>query len=116
MADLPPIVASLDWALRPASGVVLVMTHPSFRQPRHAGWGFDASRKLVFRRVDAYLTSDTPTEPHRLKTTHGIMGHADARTTLKIYTHFEEEREGGVSRRRGVAIDAHLKISRPVCE
>jgi hypothetical protein len=46
-------------------------------------------------RVDAYLTIDTPTEPHRLKTTHGIMGHADARTTLKIYTHFEEEREGG---------------------
>lgn len=26
------------------------------------------------------------------KTTQGIMGHADIRTTLKIYTHFEEER------------------------
>ena len=32
------------------------MTHPSFRQPRHAGWGFDEGRKLVYRRVDAYLT------------------------------------------------------------
>jgi integrase len=27
-----------------------------------------------------------------VKTTQGLMGHADARTTLKIYTHFEEER------------------------
>jgi hypothetical protein len=34
---------------------VLLMTHPAFRQPRHAGWGFDPSRKLVYRRVDAYL-------------------------------------------------------------
>ena len=35
--------------------IVIVMTHPAFRQPRHAGWGFDDGRKLVFRRVDAYL-------------------------------------------------------------
>jgi integrase len=27
-----------------------------------------------------------------VKTTQGLMGHANARTTLKIYTHFEEER------------------------
>ncbi len=27
-----------------------------------------------------------------VKTTQGLMGHADVRTTLKIYTHFEEER------------------------
>ncbi|MBA2254583.1 MAG: class I SAM-dependent methyltransferase [Chloroflexi bacterium] len=56
MDPLGPILTSLDWALRETSRVVLLMTHPSFRQPRHAGWGFDASRKLVFRRIDAYLT------------------------------------------------------------
>jgi SAM-dependent methyltransferase len=56
MDPLEPIFASLDWALRPRSRVVLLMTHPSFRQPRHAGWGFDEGRKLVYRRVDAYLT------------------------------------------------------------
>ena len=56
MDPLGPIFASLDWALRPRSRVVLLMTHPSFRQPRHAGWGFDEGRKLVYRRVDAYLT------------------------------------------------------------
>ena len=56
MDPLASIFASIDWALRARSRVVLVMTHPAFRQPRHAGWGFDEGRKLVYRRVDAYLT------------------------------------------------------------
>ena len=54
--DLGLIAASLDWALRPTARVVIVMTHPAFRQPRHSGWGYDESRKLTYRRVDAYLT------------------------------------------------------------
>jgi SAM-dependent methyltransferase len=53
--DLELIVASLDWALRPTARVVIVMTHPAFRQPRHSGWGYDESRKLTYRRIDAYL-------------------------------------------------------------
>ena len=56
MDPLEPVFDSLDWALRPASRVVIVMTHPAFRQPRHSGWGFDEGRKLTYRRVDAYLT------------------------------------------------------------
>jgi hypothetical protein len=56
MDPLERIFASLDWVLRPKSRVILLMTHPAFRQPRHAGWGFDASRRLVYRRVDAYLS------------------------------------------------------------
>ena len=56
MDPLEPVFESLDWALRPASRVVIVMTHPAFRQPRHSGWGFDEGRKLTYRRVDAYLT------------------------------------------------------------
>jgi SAM-dependent methyltransferase len=55
MDPLEPIFESLDWALRTTSRVVLFMTHPAFRQPRHAGWGFDPARKLSYRRVDAYL-------------------------------------------------------------
>jgi SAM-dependent methyltransferase len=55
MDPLEPIFASVDWALRNTSRVVLFMTHPAFRQPRHAGWGFDPARKLTYRRVDAYL-------------------------------------------------------------
>lgn len=56
MDPLRPILASVDWALGPRARVVLVMTHPAFRQPRHSGWGFDDSRKLTFRRIDSYLT------------------------------------------------------------
>jgi ubiquinone/menaquinone biosynthesis C-methylase UbiE len=55
MDPLEEVVASVGWALRPASRVVLLMTHPAFRQPRHSGWGTDEGRKLTYRRIDAYL-------------------------------------------------------------
>ncbi len=42
--------------MRPESRVVLLMTHPAFRQPRHSGWGYDEGRKLTYRRVDGYLS------------------------------------------------------------
>jgi len=57
MDPLEQVLASASWAVRDEGGrVVIVMTHPAFRQPRHAGWGFDEGRKLVYRRIDAYLT------------------------------------------------------------
>jgi ubiquinone/menaquinone biosynthesis C-methylase UbiE len=56
MDPLDQVVGSVDWALRPVASVVLLMTHPAFRQPRHSGWGIDESRKLTYRRVDSYLT------------------------------------------------------------
>jgi ubiquinone/menaquinone biosynthesis C-methylase UbiE len=56
MDPLDDVVRSIDWALRPASSVVLLMTHPAFRQPRHSGWGVDEGRRLTFRRIDSYLS------------------------------------------------------------
>jgi 2-polyprenyl-3-methyl-5-hydroxy-6-metoxy-1,4-benzoquinol methylase len=56
MDPLDDIVRSVAATLAPRSRVVLLMTHPAFRQPRHAGWGYDEGRKLVYRRVDSYLT------------------------------------------------------------
>jgi SAM-dependent methyltransferase len=56
MDPLEDVVRSVDWALRPAASVVLLMTHPAFRQPRHSGWGLDEGRKLTYRRIDAYLS------------------------------------------------------------
>lgn len=56
MDPLEEVVRSIDWALRPVASVVLVMTHPAFRQPRHSGWGVDAGRKLTYRRIDSYLS------------------------------------------------------------
>lgn len=52
---LDDVVAGVDWALGHRSRVVLLMTHPAFRQPRHSGWGYDEGRKLTYRRIDAYL-------------------------------------------------------------
>lgn len=56
MDPLRPIIASLDRVLKSTSRIVMLMTHPAFRQPRHSGWGEDASRGLRFRRIDSYLT------------------------------------------------------------
>ena len=56
MDPLEQVLASASWAVREHGRIVIVMTHPAFRQPRHAGWGFDEGRKLTYRRVDAYLT------------------------------------------------------------
>jgi ubiquinone/menaquinone biosynthesis C-methylase UbiE len=55
MDPLEDVMRSLDWALGPRSRVVLLMTHPAFRQPRHSGWGYDEGRKLMYRRIDGYL-------------------------------------------------------------
>lgn len=56
MDPLDEILRSVGDALGTPSRVVLLMTHPAFRQPRHAGWGYDEGRKLVYRRIDSYLS------------------------------------------------------------
>jgi SAM-dependent methyltransferase len=56
MDPLEAVLGSVAWALRPTSRIVMLMTHPAFRVPRHSGWGFDPSRKLAYRRLDAYLS------------------------------------------------------------
>jgi ubiquinone/menaquinone biosynthesis C-methylase UbiE len=56
MDPLADVIRGVAWALKDRSRVVLLMTHPAFRQPRHSGWGVDEGRKLTYRRVDGYLT------------------------------------------------------------
>jgi SAM-dependent methyltransferase len=56
MDPLPPVLSGAAWALKPGGRVVLLLTHPAFRIPRQSGWGWDDGRKLVYRRVDRYLT------------------------------------------------------------
>jgi SAM-dependent methyltransferase len=58
--DIEPLdgaLRSAAWALRPTGRVAILMTHPCFRVPRQSGWGWDARRKLQYRRVDRYLTA-----------------------------------------------------------
>lgn len=56
MDPLEPVLACAAWALRAGGRAVLLLTHPAFRVPRQSGWGWDEGRKLVYRRVDRYLT------------------------------------------------------------
>jgi SAM-dependent methyltransferase len=56
MDPLEPVLTSVAWALRQTSRIVILMTHPAFRVPRHSGWGFDPGRKLTYRRLDSYLS------------------------------------------------------------
>ncbi|MDX1993284.1 MAG: class I SAM-dependent methyltransferase [bacterium] len=56
MDPLSDVLESAAWVLKPGGRVVLLMTHPAFRIPRQSGWGFDEGRKLIYRRVDRYLT------------------------------------------------------------
>lgn len=55
MDPLDDVVRGVDWAIGSSGRVVLLMTHPAFRQPRHSGWGYDEGRKLTYRRIDGYL-------------------------------------------------------------
>lgn len=68
LQDIDPLdgaLRSAAWALQPRGRLVLVMTHPCFRIPRQSGWGWDARRKLQYRRVDRYLTRlAVPMQPH----------------------------------------------------
>jgi uncharacterized protein YjbJ (UPF0337 family)/SAM-dependent methyltransferase len=57
--DIDPLHAAtrlIADGVRPGGRVVLLMTHPCFRVPRQSGWGWDAGRRLRFRRVDHYLS------------------------------------------------------------
>lgn len=56
MDPLDEVLRGIDWALQRDGRVVVLMTHPAFRQPRHSGWGYDEGRKLTYRRIDGYLT------------------------------------------------------------
>jgi ubiquinone/menaquinone biosynthesis C-methylase UbiE len=56
MDPLDPVLAGAAAVLKPGGRIVILLTHPAFRVPRQSGWGWDEGRKLIFRRVDRYLT------------------------------------------------------------
>jgi SAM-dependent methyltransferase len=56
MDPLQPVLESAASVLKTGGRLVLLLTHPAFRVPRQSGWGWDEARKLVYRRIDHYLT------------------------------------------------------------
>ena len=56
MDPIGPVFAECARLLRPGGRLVLVITHPAFRIPRHSRWRLDEERKLLLREADGYLT------------------------------------------------------------
>ncbi|MDQ2742487.1 MAG: class I SAM-dependent methyltransferase [Chloroflexota bacterium] len=56
MDPLEPVLQGAADVLKLGGRIVILLTHPAFRVPRQSGWGFDEGRKLIYRRVDRYLT------------------------------------------------------------
>lgn len=59
MKPLDKIVSAVAHKLKSGGTLVIFMLHPAFRIPRQSGWGEDKRRKLIYRRVDRYLSEDT---------------------------------------------------------
>jgi SAM-dependent methyltransferase len=59
LQDCDPLDAVLQFTaavIPPGGSLTIILTHPCFRVPKHATWGWDEERQLQYRRVDAYLT------------------------------------------------------------
>ena len=52
--SLSPVMHNVRRWLKPGGRFVMVTTHPCFRIPRQTHWGWDAQKKIQYRRVDLY--------------------------------------------------------------
>lgn len=78
MEKLDDVAAAAAKVLKPGGRMLWVMNHPAFRIPRQSSWGFDESRKLQYRRTDAYSsTLSIPIVMH--------PGKAESESTLSFH-------------------------------
>jgi len=62
---IAPVLAGVSAHLKPGARVVMVMTHPCFRIPRRAGWAYDETDGVQYRRIGGYLSpSAAPVRIH----------------------------------------------------
>ena len=54
MEAIEPVLRNVSRWLKPEGKFVMVITHPCFRIPRQAHWGWDEEKKTEYRRVDRY--------------------------------------------------------------
>lgn len=92
-------IASATKVLNNSGRLVIFMTHPAFRIPRQSGWGFDRKRKLIYRRIDSYMSKlDVPLRiDHKTRKTltrsyhRPLQNYIEALIKNKLYiTSFEE--------------------------
>lgn len=80
MQPLNEVLRAASWALGKRGRLIIFMLHPCFRVPRQSGWGFDAGRKLTYRRVDRYLSELKVPMKAYAEVTNGTRG-----TTLSFH-------------------------------
>ena len=54
--NMEGLFQSAAQVLKRDASLVIVLNHPAFRIPRQTAWGFEEERKLMYRRVDSYMT------------------------------------------------------------
>lgn len=63
--DMPAVFASVSRMLNKNAPFVIVLNHPAFRIPRQSSWGFEDDRKMMYRRVDSYMSENAiPMQMH----------------------------------------------------
>ncbi len=62
---ITPVLRGVKAHVKPGGRVVIVMTHPCFRIPRHSSWGWDEVKDIQFRRLDGYMSEiQVPIKTH----------------------------------------------------
>jgi ubiquinone/menaquinone biosynthesis C-methylase UbiE len=83
LQHLDAVCAAACRALKSGGRMLWVLNHPAFRIPRQSSWGFEAERKIQYRRMDAYSSSlQIPILMH--------PGRADSESTLSVHRSLEE--------------------------
>ena len=63
--DMPAVFASISRMLNKNAPFVIVLNHPAFRIPRQSAWGFEDERKMMYRRIDSYMSENAiPMQMH----------------------------------------------------
>lgn len=63
--NMTGVFATVSKLLKKNAPFVIVLNHPAFRIPRQSSWGFEESRKMMYRRVDSYLEENAiPMQMH----------------------------------------------------
>lgn len=107
MDPLDKVIASVGAVLKPGGRLVICMLHPCFRVPRQSGWGYDARRKLTYRRIDSYLRPlAVPMKEHRGGVTRSFH------RPLEVYVNTLNDADFGLDRLREIPDAPHKNSKR----
>lgn len=89
IVDVHKVFAECARVLKPSGRLLLVMNHPTFRIPKASEWGWDETRQIEYRRIDAYLSESKVTidmHPGEKKRAETISFHRPLQVYMKHIT------------------------------